>query len=56
MDPVTGSVIVAAVAAGASIANSVINARSSAERLRSDDTIRKLRALVTRLGGDPDEP
>jgi hypothetical protein len=55
VDPVTGSVIVAAIAALASIGNAIINARGSAERLRADERERKYRAKITDLGGDPDD-
>lgn len=62
MDPVTGSVIVAAIAAAASVGSSIINARTSADKLRdtetirlNTETIRKQRLKIIDLGGDPDD-
>lgn len=55
MDAVTGSVAVAFIAAAATVAQAFINARSSGERMQREETIRRLRAKVTDLGGDPDD-
>lgn len=56
MDPTTGSVIAAALGSVTALAIAVINGRHSADRLRLEDLVRRLkRRLIDKHGEDPDD-
>ena len=56
MDPTTGSVIAAALGSATALAIAVINGRNSADRLRLEDLVRRLKKrLIDRHGEDPDD-
>lgn len=55
MDPVLGTVLVALIGSTGAIGTAVITARSSADRLRDADIIRRLRKRIEDLGGLHDD-
>ena len=55
MDPVLGSVLVSFIAAAAAIVTAVITARNSADRLRSEDLIRRLKKCLMEKHGETQE-
>jgi hypothetical protein len=56
VDPVLGSVIASALAGLSALAIAVINGRNSADRLRLEDLVRRLkRRLIDKHGEDPND-
>lgn len=54
MDPTTGSVIAAALGSVTAVAIAIISGRNSADRLRLEDLVRRLkRRLIDKHGEDP---
>lgn len=56
MDPVLGSVIGSFAAGAFALAIAIVNGRHSADRLRLEDVVRRLkRRLIDKYGEDPDD-
>lgn len=54
MDPTTGSVIAAAIGSMTALAIAIVNGRNSADRLRLEDLVRRLKKrLIEKHGEDP---